>query len=120
MGNLAGDLRRGADVFAFVPVACLVTDLAGTVLQANLAAERMLGVVAQSLRGRLLEHYVPMEQRKIFRSKVGGLASGLANAAWRGAVRASGRDVKVEFCAAGIQRPGLAVQSLCWLLRPLD
>jgi PAS domain S-box-containing protein len=120
MGDLSRDLRRGADLFAFVPIACLVTDLAGTIVQVNVAAQALLGAGAESLRGQPLEHCVPMEQRKIFRSKVGGLASGLSGSAWRGAVRASGRDVKVEFSAAGVQRPGLPLQSICWLLRRLD
>jgi PAS domain S-box-containing protein len=120
MGALYEDLKRDADLFAFVPNACLVTDLAGTILQANFAAERMLGAAAEALRGRPLEHYVPMEQRRIFRSKILGLTGGLPQATWPGAVRCAGRDIKVEFSAAGIRRPGLPLQSLCWLLRALD
>ena len=62
--------RRYQDLFQFAPDGYLVTDLDGTVFEANRAAARLLGVPEQFLRGKPLAVFVAPEDRRAFRAEL--------------------------------------------------
>jgi PAS domain S-box-containing protein len=53
--------------------AMLVTDLNGTVRDANAAAGSLLGIAAKAIRGKPLAVFVPIEERAEFRTRLDGL-----------------------------------------------
>ena len=61
---------RYQDLFDFAPDAYLVTDLAGTVREANRAAARLFGVPAQFLAGKPLAVFVDPADRRAFHGEL--------------------------------------------------
>jgi PAS domain S-box-containing protein len=119
--QLALERDRYADLFELAPDAYLVTDPYGIIMEANAAAARLLGACAASLRGRALELFIPLEQRGVFRGKLAAMAAGPGpgRAAWRGGLRCSRNDLRVDFTVGRIRHRALPMVSLCWLVRPL-
>jgi PAS domain-containing protein len=114
--QLAADRQRYADLFSFAPEACLVTDVHGTILEANDAADALLegrGV----LRGQAIDAFVPMEQRRVFQSMVGAALAGCGNARFPGSLRVRRGDVPAEFAVRTLRRAS-AGQCLVWQVRP--
>ena len=66
--------ERYAELFNFAPAAHLVTDLEGTILEANLAATILLGVAHKTLFGKPLPGFVPNLERRAFRSRLARIA----------------------------------------------
>ncbi len=62
--------RHYQDLFQFAPDGYLVTDLDGTVHEANQAAARLLGVHERLLRGKPLAVFVAPEDRRAFRAEL--------------------------------------------------
>jgi PAS domain S-box-containing protein len=120
--QLALERDRYADLFAFAPEAYLVSDAYGIIMEANAAAGRLLQAAPESLRGRALDLFVPLEQRRVFRGRLAAMAAGggVERTTWRGGVRCAHTDVGVEFTAGCIRHRSLPMLSLCWLLRPLQ
>jgi PAS domain S-box-containing protein len=107
-----------SDLFELAPYACLVTDAAGEILEANRESGELLDGHAAQLAGKALDAFIPMEQNTVFRGRVAAMAGGLAcKRSWRGAiVRAQGTRVDVEFTVGCIRRDTTTL--LCWMLRP--
>jgi hypothetical protein len=127
--QLALERDRYADLFQLAPDAYLVTDLYGTIMEANAAATLLLGGAAfaagarpASLRAKALDLFIPLEQRGVFRGKLAAMGAGLSpeRTAWRGALRGARADTNVEFTVGRIKHRALPVVSLCWLIRPLE
>ncbi|MEA2901197.1 MAG: hypothetical protein QOH36_1084 [Actinomycetota bacterium] len=60
--------ERYGELFEFAPDAYLVTDELGTIIEANGAASRMLGVPSQFLEGKLLVGFADDESRRELRT----------------------------------------------------
>jgi PAS domain-containing protein len=114
--QLAEDRQRYADLFAFAPDACLVTDVHGTILEANDAADALLEGRG-ALRGQAIDAFVPMEQRRMFQSIVGAAIAGCGHARFPGNLRLARGDLAAEFAVRTLRRAG-AGQCLVWQVRP--
>jgi len=58
--------KRYWDIFQFAPDAYLITDTEGTILEANRAAESLVGMDCESLKGKSLAAYVAEEMKPRF------------------------------------------------------
>ena len=66
--QLEAERLRYLDLFQLMPDAYLVTDPMGKILEANRAAESLLGFEQSSLQGKFLVSFIPVEKRPAFRS----------------------------------------------------
>jgi len=67
--------QRYQELFDFAPDAYLVTDAHGTIQAANCAAAILLNISQQSLVGKVLASFIPLEERKAFRSRLNQLGN---------------------------------------------
>jgi len=66
--------ERHAELFNFAPVAHVVTDLHGDIIEANLRAAAMFGVAQEELFRKPLATFVPAGERRSFRSRLAQIA----------------------------------------------
>lgn len=66
--QLEAERLRYLELFQFMPDAYLVTDAQGKILEANRAADTLLGYENSSLQDKLLVSFIPVEERAAFRS----------------------------------------------------
>ena len=120
--QLALERERYADLFAFAPEAYLVTDPYGMIMEANTAAGRLLETSPEGLRGRALDLFIPLEQRRVFRGRLAAMAAGAGTErmTWRGGLRGVRTDLGVDFTVGCVRHRSLPMFTLCWLLRPLE
>lgn len=114
--QLAADRQRQADLFTFAPEAELVTDAAGTILDANVAAAELLRGEGE-LRGGQVDALVPMEQRRIFRAYVIAAVTGRGHARFPGKLRLRDRDLPVEFSVRVVRGGGTPLR-VVWMVMP--
>jgi PAS domain S-box-containing protein len=67
--------QRYQELFDFAPDAYLVTDAQGTIQEANCAAAILLNISQPSLVGKVLGSFIPLEERKAFRSRLKQLSN---------------------------------------------
>lgn len=65
--------QRYQDLFEFMPIAYIVTDEQGKIIEANRAAAKLLNVEQRFLDNKLLISFIPPQDRKNFRSKLNKL-----------------------------------------------
>jgi PAS domain S-box-containing protein len=68
MADAEADHRRYHDLFQHAPIGYLVTDLAGRILEANVAAGQLLGIAPAALVGRPLAAQVAPSHREALRA----------------------------------------------------
>src|SRR5262245_22661384 len=81
---LEDERRRYQDLFDFAPDAYLVTDLAGTVREANRAAAGVLGLAQEFLKGTSLVRFVAAEARAAFQDLLARVGTDGARREWEG------------------------------------
>lgn len=115
--RLAHELLRYAELFRHAPEPQLVTDRGGKIREANLAAAALLGAGPQALAGRSLVSFVPLEERRAFRTRLNQLGArpGGPPLRWRTVLRtARGARTPAQLAARPLGRnPGV-----CWIVRP--
>ena len=89
--------RRYQEFFEFAPDGHLVTDVAGTIRQANQAIAEMLGVSPRFLIGKPLVSFVAEGDRQAFRTELNRIAESSPSTDWR--LRLQPRD-RPEFNVA--------------------
>lgn len=116
--RLAGERQQYLDFFEQSPEAYLVTDAAGTILDANGAAVDLLQHRRRHLHGRILAAMVALDRRTEFRARLRGLIAREPGAArsWSTVFEAPGLRTDVTVSVRVIERAG-AVTGLCWLLQ---
>ncbi len=112
--QLAADRQRYAELFDFSPEACLVTDLNGTILEANQAADALLAG-AGALRGAALDAFVPMEQRRMFQAVAGAAIEGVGRGRLPAKLRLARGDAAVDVSLRRLRHGRIA-----WTLRLRD
>jgi PAS domain S-box-containing protein len=118
-----GLTQRYAELFEFAPEAYVVTDLHGSITEANRAAVELLRTSSGVLPGRTLIDFVPLERRKSFRERLVAVLAdgGRQRQSWRGRLQpGEGRELVVEFSVGGVTNPDTGLARLCWLLRPVS
>jgi len=108
-------------LFEFAPVALLVTNLVGSITEANRATQTLLGQPEDQLDRKPLISLVPLEDRRTFRSELARITVAQGVSDWKFRLNRT-RDVPVVVSAAahlvgrGNRSGGAA---LFWSLRPI-
>jgi PAS domain S-box-containing protein len=109
--QLAADRQRYAELFSHAPEAFLVTDLHGTILEANQAADALLEGRG-ALRGRTIDAFVKMEQRRMFQALVGAMIEGVGHGRLPAKLRLDHCDATVDVSLRRLRNGRIA-----WSLR---
>ena len=118
--ELAGERQHYLDFFERASEAYLVTDLIGTIQDANGAAVDVLQRRKRFLRGKPLAVFIAEDQRREFRDRLHALAAPSAGAetSWRTAVVTSEARIPILVAARPSGRMRGGAGGICWLLRP--
>nr|WP_290228129.1 helix-turn-helix domain-containing protein [Trichocoleus desertorum] len=81
--SAATERQRYQELLDFIPDACLITDAAGVVQQANQAATKLLNLPPAALTGRLLTAFVSPEARPQFQTELQRLQQRSWKHEWR-------------------------------------
>jgi len=115
--------ERYAQFFEYAPDAYLITDVGGSIREANQAALELLKAPHRELVGQPLSAFVAAEDRVGFLARSVELMFGAAGArppGWRGRLQtAEGDAIEVEFSVRAIPLKKSGIGGVCWLLRPL-
>lgn len=71
--QVEAERQRYKDLFEFMPIAYIVTDEQGKIIEANRAAAKLLNIEQWFLQNKLLINFIPPQDRKTFRSKLNQL-----------------------------------------------
>ncbi len=113
--------RRYQDLFDTAPDGYLVTDLYGTIRQANSAAAHLLGVEASRLRRKPLLAFIDPPARRSFRRRLIAGATGVAPGQWDVTIRPRGRPAfEASLSAAVVPDPESQTSTLRWLMRDIS
>src|SRR5918999_133694 len=109
--------ERYRKLFELAPDAYLVTDCAGTVLEANVAATVLVGVPIDGLVGKPLQSFVPHADRRSFRRRL--LASVEARGAqeWELSLDGRRRTVETTVRVAPMVGQSGGVDGFRWIIR---
>jgi PAS domain S-box-containing protein len=120
--ELDAQRARHDDLFTFAPVASVVTDRYGKIEEANLAFATLVGQSVEHVRGTPLAAYVPLADRRPFRSRMLGLLQSGGDDGdepdWELRLKAPGGDPSVVYVGVTRRWNGLGqVAGLRWLFR---
>ena len=115
--ELRDQRQQMRDLFAQMPVPCVVTDSAGIVIDANPAAEALLRSTLQEIHGRPMTQFVGREDRIEFRKHMSQAKHSPSMGEWRWTVTAAdGIACDVVTNISLVVRPGEPVE-MRWFLR---
>ena len=119
---LSRESERYAEFFDHAPDAYIVTDIGGSIREANRAAGELLRADRDVLLRQPLASYIVAADRTAFLSRfVGVMVEGVAKAAWEARLQpAAGGALRAHFSVRAIPLGKSGVGGLCWLIRPLD
>jgi PAS domain S-box-containing protein len=120
---LEEERQRYRELFDFAPDGYLVTDLSGTVQEANRAAARLLGVETQFLAGKPLRTYVARGDRAAFHERMETLRENGSGGVLRWEMRMQprgGEPYPAEVGVAPARDTEGQVAGLRWLLRDVS
>jgi PAS domain S-box-containing protein len=119
--HLAGERQQYLDFFEQSAEAYVVTDAAGTIIEANGAAVDVLQRRRRYLAGKPLAAMVALERRTEFRARVqrASCREPAAPRTWATVFESPGLRTEVTVTLRPIER-GDAVTGLCWLLQPVE
>jgi PAS domain S-box-containing protein len=118
--QLVIEKERYAEFFEFAPEACLITDVGGSVREANLAALELLGATREDLIGGTLREHLADDDRIGFLARTATLTGPLP-ICWQAVLRhrtGALRGCMLSVRPIALKRSGAG--GLCWQLRPLD
>jgi len=119
---LEKERQRYQDLFAFAPNAYLVTDVEGHIQEANRKAVALLGMSCDRLVGRLLAVFIPLEDRKLFRSRLCQIQRDKdATHEWEETVQPfRGKAIPCQITLAPIYNVHQQVVGLRWLIQDIS
>lgn len=118
--SLADERQQFLDFFENATEAYLVTDAAGTIVDANGAAVDILQRRKRYLRGKPMAVLVALDHRGEFRNRLQALAEDpSAQRSWRCVFEALELRTEVELTTRRIERAG-GVGGICWRLDALQ
>ena len=113
--------NRYHTLFDFAPDPYLVTDEAGIIEEANLAAAELFGVPSALLIGKPFVSFVELHSRPEFRSRLLGVLSAERLDKWMIETRVrEGHVISVEATVATLEQRLDGRKSLCWLLHDMS
>ena len=119
--RLAAERQQYLDFFEQSPEAYVVTDAAGTIVDANGAAVDILQRRRRYLQGKVMAAMVALDRRKEFRARLRSILAREPGAVrtWSTVFEAPGLRTDVTVTTRVIERAG-AVAGLCWLLQSVQ
>lgn len=106
---LLREKERYAEFFEYAPDACVITDAAGCVREANQAALELLASAPEDLIGSPIGAYVPDDEHGASATPV----------SWQGRLqRADGKTLDAQFSVRALPLKNSGAGGLCWLMRP--
>jgi two-component system cell cycle sensor histidine kinase/response regulator CckA len=118
---LEAERQRFRDLFELAPDGYLVTDLAGTIREANRAAVTLLGVPAEAIRGKPLVVFIAESDRPRFRNLFPRFQKGERFADWEVALRPRGRpDLPALLTVSREEGPRGEPAHLLWIVRDIS
>jgi len=113
--------QRYQELFDFAPAAQVVTDLSGSILEANLAAATLLGLPQTSLFGKPLPRFVPTPLRRDLRTKIEEVVSESTVRHFTTRIQPRSGDAVDVSASVGVFRdPDGKRAELRWLLLEVD
>ena len=100
--------RRYQEFFEFAPDGHLVTDVAGTIRQANQAIAEMLGVSPRFLIGKPLVSFVAEGDRQAFRTELNRIAESSPSTDWMLRLHQALAEQDASEALARVQRDAIA------------
>ena len=115
---LVRENKRYAEFFEFAPDAYLITDIGGTVREANQAALELLKSARNDVVGRPLSEYVGEEDRGAFLTRTVGLLAGGGSAplSWQARLLTPEGVTTAQFRVRPIALKRSGASGLCWLI----
>jgi len=113
--------QRYAEFFQYAPDAYLITDVGGSIREANEAALELLKAAREDVVARALSHYIAPDDRAAFLTATVGLMLGAATkpTSMRARLRLRSSEVlEAEFSVRAIPLKKSGIGGLCWLVRP--
>jgi PAS domain S-box-containing protein len=116
---LSREHERYLAFFENAPDAYLVTDVGGSVREANRAALELLRLPLELVKGKALIHMLPEADKTVFLTRLVALMAAPAAASWSAHIlggNASPLPVQLAVRPIPLARSGVA--GLCWSIRP--
>jgi PAS domain-containing protein len=126
LADLRDELERrvfGAlQLFELAPACLLVTDIYGTILEANRASQQLLKRDIQVLERQPMARFIPIDERRSFRDALGRVVASDGVSDWRlSLVRPTAGPLTVSATVRLVRSvSGGAQQRLFWSIRNLD
>jgi PAS domain S-box-containing protein len=116
---LVRENRRYAEFFEFAPDAYLITDIGGTIREANQASLELLKSARDDVVGKPLSEYVSEEDRVAFLTRTVGLMASATPAplSWQARLRTHEGVAAAQFRVRPIALKRGGASGLCWLIR---
>jgi len=118
---LEKERQRYIDLFEAAPDAYLVTDPAGTISEANLAAGRLLGVAPRFLAGKPLSIFVTPDKFDVFLRQLNQLSPPVGDREFEVRMQQrQGRTFEADIRVAAVSDPAAKRTVLRWLIRDIS
>jgi PAS domain S-box-containing protein len=114
---LDAERRRYRDLFESAPVAYVVTDAEGTIVEANGAALELLGTARVGIEGRRLDDYVGRRTMAAYADVAASATRDRHVARSEFVVRPRGADERTVACTVSAERNGAGAERLRWILQ---
>lgn len=115
------EVERWQELFRLAPDPCLVTDLDGTICEANHSAAQLLGVREEVLPGKPLAVFVAEDDRRELLRQLPWIAEAQRLTAWELRLRPrSGGTVPVELSVAAMRDRSGAPTGFQWIARDVS
>lgn len=116
---LTREHERYVAFFENAPDAYLITDIGGSVREANRAALELLRLPLEQVKGKALIHMLPEEDKTAFLTRLVALMTEPAPASWGSRIRGGNASpLPVQLCVRPIPLAKSGVAGFCWAIRP--
>ncbi len=116
--ELEAKQRRYEALFRLAPDAYLVTDMHGTIRDANEAAADLLNLASELVRGKPLAVFVVMGDRDKYRSTLNGLKNGISRRDWDLRLQPRKSEERCASIAAAVMPDGSGrSEAILWQIR---
>jgi len=116
---LTREHERYVAFFENAPDAYLVTDIGGSVREANHAALELLRLPLAQVKGKALIHLLSEEDKTAFLTRLVALMTEPAAASWSSHIQGGNESpLPVQLCVRPIPLAKSGVAGFCWAIRP--
>lgn len=118
--DLEAERQRYVELFEYAPDGYLVTDVNGTIREANVQAAAMLKYTSANLRGKPLVARIAPEDRRALLDELVALSRGVGKQRMSWRIQPRGRPpIDADFSASPVRDSAGKVVSIRWLIRDM-